>query len=160
MRPQLDAPGYNFHELFKKTVGSSLKWIFRHFFHFYYLHELAASLCCSLLSVILVMICIPVALAWSGLVPIDATCQACWVGLDWAALLFFFSLSPFLLHLASGRWFLSLSYIHFFGFPKPFPTFKTTSVFFISPNGGLMWEASFPPTMTGYLTLSLHTPAC
>lgn len=55
----------------------------------------------SLLSVILVMICIPVALGWSGLVPIDATCLACWARLHWAAVF-----SP-LLHCFTGRWFLS-----------------------------------------------------
>lgn len=56
----------------------------------------------ALLSVILLMICIPVALGWSELSPIDATCQACWAGLDWAALFF---LLP---HWFTGRWFLSL----------------------------------------------------
>lgn len=50
--------------------------------------QLSFLLSVSLLSVIRVTICIPVALGWSELVPIEATCQACRVRQDWAALFF------------------------------------------------------------------------
>lgn len=73
MQPHHIAPGHVIYELFK--IRSIAHEINIQTFFYYPLSALSLSL--SLLSVILLMICIPVALGWSELVPIDATCQAC-----------------------------------------------------------------------------------
>ena len=80
------APGHFIYELFKNTHEIKILTFFIICCQLPLTPSLPPSL--SRLSVILVMICIPEALGQSGPVPIDATCQACWVRLDWAALLF------------------------------------------------------------------------
>lgn len=104
-----------------KSEALHMKLIFRHFL-LSAVSSLSPSV--SLLSVILVMICIPVALGWSELVPTDATCQACWVRLDWAALFFPYSYTGLLV----GDF--SLSFPTHIAWACLNSRFKITSVFF------------------------------
>lgn len=107
----------------------------------------------SLVSVILVMICIPVALGWSELVPADSTCQACWVRLDRAALFF---LTPTLvcwqvIFLFSTTYRLSL--------PKLLLQNNICLVFFFYSSVYILKSCfSSCPNQFGYLIFALHAP--
>lgn len=87
------------------------------------------------------MICIPVALGWSELVPTDSTCQACWVRLDWVALFF---LTP---TLVCWQVIFLFSTIYHSCFPKLLLQNYICFFFFIPLY--TYWKAAFPVVPTG-----------